>query len=197
MNVISQIVDDKLLIKANEIHSIIWSVTFVLGVAFGGIIVDKLGVWASFVIDAGLFFIAMLVLTKIQFNINQTEIKTKLYKTIKDGISYIKQNKLIKAHTLVLLDLDPFENGFLTPREALGRLLEIEGKRKEKVIDVNEKVIVCQRLGWKDEKIFYEKVKDFLETKWNKPPWCVIIPSDLNPIEKEFLENVRTPIRKI
>jgi MFS family permease len=101
MNVISQIVDDKLLIKANEIHSIIWSVTFVLGVAFGGIIVDELGVWASFVIDAGLFFIAMFVLTKIQFNINQTEIKTKLYKTIKDGISYIKQNKLI-IHLIII-----------------------------------------------------------------------------------------------
>ena len=101
MSVISQIVDDKILIKANEIHSIIWSVTFVLGVAFGGIIVDELGIWASFVVDAGLFFIAMLVLTKIQFNIVQVKVTTKIWKTIKDGLSYIKQNKLI-IHLIII-----------------------------------------------------------------------------------------------
>ncbi len=109
----------------------------------------------------------------------------------------IKQNKSIDAHTLILLDLDPFENKFLTPKEALERLLEIENRRKENVIDVNEKVIVCQRLGWKDEKIFYENIKDFLKIKWEKPPWCIVIPSNLNPIEREFLENVRSPLREI
>ena len=41
---------------------------------------------------------------------------------------YIEQNQNINAHTLMLLDLDPINNKFLSIREALEQILSISKK---------------------------------------------------------------------
>ena len=102
---------------------------------------------------------------------------------IESPINLIKENIKIKAHSLVLLDLDPFKNDYLKAEEALEFLFENNIKRN---------ILLCSKLGWKDEKVFYigeldknkiEKIKK-LDLK---PPLCLIILSELNNIEEESI----------
>src|SRR3989344_4297734 len=59
----------------------------------------------------------------------------------------IKENKKMGLHTLCLLDLKPAENKFMTIKEALEVLEQIERKRKEKVVMKDLLVVGCARLG--------------------------------------------------
>lgn len=98
----------------------------------------------------------------------------------------LKENQSINAHTLFLLDLDPKNNKFMTIKEAVKFLLEIEKKRKEKIISENTKIIGCSRIGMKDQKIKFEKIKELLKEDFGKPPYCIIIPAKLHFMEEEF-----------
>ena len=99
----------------------------------------------------------------------------------------IKENLKQGLHTLVLLDIKTDENRFMTVNEALSQLLEIEKKRKEKVITENSKVIGCARLGG-NYKIKYGSVKDLLKEDFGKPLHCLIVPGKLHFIEEEALK---------
>ncbi|MGC9079365.1 MAG: diphthine synthase [Nanopusillaceae archaeon] len=88
-------------------------------------------------------------------------------------------------HTLILLDLDPVNKRFLSHKEALTRLLEID-KKKEKMFNEKTKVIVCSNLGRKNERIYYKEIGELLNLEI-EPPICIIVPSNLNKIEEEFL----------
>jgi len=93
MTLLPKLLSGQALIKANEVHSIIWSFTFTAGMAMGGIIVSIFGVKISFLID-GLFFLAAIVLlTQIHFNVEVNKIQDSIINSIKDGINYLKQNK--------------------------------------------------------------------------------------------------------
>jgi len=114
-------------------------------------------------------------ITSIPFLIRDKRIK------IESPIKVIKDNQKIKAHSLILLDLDPIKKDYLKAEEALEYLL----KNK-----IKEKIILCSRIAWNDEKIFYieELNNETIEKVKNldlKPPLCLIIISDLNEIEKE------------
>lgn len=114
-------------------------------------------------------------ITSIPFLIRDKRIK------IESPIKVIKDNQKIKAHSLILLDLDPIKKDYLKAEEALEYLL----KNK-----IKEKIILCSRIAWNDEKIFYieELNNETIEKVKNldlKPPLCLIITSDLNEIEKE------------
>ncbi|MFP3167236.1 MAG: diphthine synthase [Candidatus Nanopusillus sp.] len=98
---------------------------------------------------------------------------------------YIIRNYKNNLHTLVLLDLDPINNKYLDHKEAIKRLLEIDNKR-EKIFNENFKLIVCSNLNRKNEKIYYKEIKELLNINLD-PPLCIIIPSNLNKIELEFL----------
>ena len=100
-------------------------------------------------------------------------------------IKVIKENYSIDAHTLLLMDLDPLARDYLKMEEALKYLLN-KG--------INKNLIICSRLGWKDEKIFLirelnqEKIEKIKNISL-KPPLCVIVYSEnLNEGEKEFLK---------
>ncbi|HIQ51535.1 MAG TPA: diphthine synthase, partial [Nautiliaceae bacterium] len=79
-------------------------------------------------------------ITSIPFLIRDKRIK------IESPIKVIKDNQKIKAHSLILLDLDPIKKDYLKAEEALEYLL----KNK-----IKEKIILCSRIAWNDEKIFY------------------------------------------
>jgi MFS family permease len=81
------------LVKANELHSIIWSFTFTAGMAMGGVIVNLYGVKTSFIIDGLFFVIAIAILLKTKLNIKHTKIEENIIQSIKDGFNYIKNNK--------------------------------------------------------------------------------------------------------
>jgi MFS family permease len=90
--------------RANELHSIIWSVTFALGMALGGVAVDIFDIKTVFIIDALLFLIAIVTLLGVKIDIKKS-ISGDIFGLIKSGFIYLKDNrlllKLILLHSIV------------------------------------------------------------------------------------------------
>lgn len=115
---------------------------------------------------------------------------------------YLDNHKM-GAHSLFLLDLDPIKGKYLKASEALLFLLKIptimkdEEEIEEKdsyALDEETDVIVCSRLGFKDEKISYGTFAEMIEKDKSenfREPLCIIIPGDLHEMEKEYLEQYR------
>lgn len=99
----------------------------------------------------------------------------------------IKMNKEIGLHTLVLLDLRPVEQRFVTVNLGIQYLLEIAATRGDGVFDENTMVVGCARIGG-DFHIKYGKAKDLLIHDFGKPLHCMIIPGRLHFIEEEALK---------
>ncbi|MEM0480742.1 MAG: diphthine synthase [Candidatus Aenigmatarchaeota archaeon] len=99
----------------------------------------------------------------------------------------IKVNKKNKLHTLCLLDIDKEKNEYLKPNEALKLLLEAEKEYKQNIINKEIEVIIACRVGFKNEKIFFDKIENLLEKDFGFPPYVLIIPSELSSVEKEAL----------
>jgi len=95
MTLMPKLLSGEALIKANELHSIIWSFTFTAGMAVGGIIVNLYGVKTSFIIDSLFFVTAIILLSFTIFNYEHAKLEEKLLKSIADGFNYIKENKHI------------------------------------------------------------------------------------------------------
>ena len=95
MTLLPKLLSGEALIKANEIHSMIWSLTFTAGMALGGIVVSVFGVKTSFMIDAVFFFIAILIVLQIQFNVEIEKVTHSIFQTIKEGFEYLKNNKYL------------------------------------------------------------------------------------------------------
>jgi MFS family permease len=93
MTLLPKILSGEALIKANELHSIIWSFTFTAGMAMGGIIVNLYGVKTSFIIDGLFFVIALFILMKTVFTYKHKIVENNLLRSIKDGFNYLKNNK--------------------------------------------------------------------------------------------------------
>jgi diphthine synthase len=100
----------------------------------------------------------------------------------KSFVDIIKFNQLIKAHTLILVDLN------LSYGDALKQLQE--SCRKKVKLD---RIIVCSKLGTEKGRIYY----DFLPELYGKEvyaPFCFIIPSSLHFLEQEALELIREKV---
>jgi diphthine synthase len=95
-------------------------------------------------------------------------------------IEILKQNQQIKAHTLILTDIG------LTFQEALNQLKESAEKNNIKL----KKIIICQKLGTKNQKIMYRPIEELEEYTGVKNPHCIIIPGKLHFMEREFLDNL-------
>ena len=90
----------------------------------------------------------------------------------------VQENQSMKAHSLILIDI-----GLEFP-EALKQL---EKSAEEHKIKLN-KIILCQTLGSRSKKISYRTIEELREFVSVRKPYCIIIPSKLHFIEKEFLE---------
>lgn len=101
MSLLPKLVNGKTLQKANEIHSIIWSLTFTVGMAIGGVVVHILGVYTAFVIDAMLFLVAFFILIKTEFNVSIEKEKEKFTAMITQGLKYLRSNPNI-IHLMIL-----------------------------------------------------------------------------------------------
>ena len=93
-------------------------------------------------------------------------------------IDIIKENQKINAHSLILVDIG------LEFSDAISKL---EKSAKRKKLKVN-KIVVCQLLGTKNQKIFYMRINE-LKSKKIKKPYCIIIPSKLHFMEEEVLRS--------
>jgi len=104
----------------------------------------------------------------------------------------IKENQKNNLHSLVLLDLRPAENKFMSIKEAIEILFEIENKRKENVFTEETNIVGCARLGSFDYKIKYGKAKEIMNTDFGKGMKCIIVPAKkLHFIEEEMINFFR------
>ena len=95
MSVFPQIAKDIDELKTlNELHSIIWSSTYAIGMSLGGLVVHYFGIYNTIKIDILLFIIAVTIFFSIKFNIKQKR-KRKLSHLIVGGFRYLKKNSLL------------------------------------------------------------------------------------------------------
>lgn len=95
MSLLAKLLNGKPLQMANEIHSIIWSFTYAVGMAISGFIVNSYGVKTAFIIDATIFAIALVVFIRIDFVVKASITTDKIFQLIKDGFIYIKNDKIM------------------------------------------------------------------------------------------------------
>lgn len=91
----------------------------------------------------------------------------------------VKENQSIESHSLILIDIGL---GF---QDALDQLKKSCENKNIKL----SKIIVCQQLGCKYEKIHYKTLKELEEFSGVREPYCIIIPGKLHFIEKRMLES--------
>ncbi len=92
----------------------------------------------------------------------------------------VLQNLSINAHTLLLLDIDNGKQ--MSIKDAIKELIEVDNK------NLIDKVVIISRLGWKDEKILYGKVKELLKIDLGNPPFSIIVPAKLHFTEEDALK---------
>ncbi len=106
MALLPNLVEPHQLRMVNELHSIIWSVTFASGMALGGICVAMFGVYNTIMIDLFLFLCAISILFTIKIDIKKG-VSEKIGIMIVEGFSYLKNHKmlwhLIFLHSAVAL----------------------------------------------------------------------------------------------
>ncbi|MDP2947104.1 MAG: diphthine synthase [Nanoarchaeota archaeon] len=89
-------------------------------------------------------------------------------------MNYIKENLLIKAHTLLLTDIG------LNSSRAIEQLKQAVEKEKVKL---PSKIIILSNAGAEKQKIFYDTL-DELSAKKVEMPFCFIIPSEMHFLEE-------------
>ena len=105
---------------------------------------------------------------------------------LKTPIEILKGNLKINAHTLFLLDLDLENDKFFSIKEAI-EYLERNG--------IDEKAIGCARIGCEDQKIVYGNFSDLKSVDFGKPPFCLIIHSELHFMEEDVLKQYFVTIK--
>lgn len=101
MALFPKILKGEMLKKTNEIHSIVWSVCFALGMAIGGIVTYHFGYDTTFLIDVMLYCIAFMLLLKLQLILEPIKHTESAVNMMKSGFVYLKNHK--KLIHLILL----------------------------------------------------------------------------------------------
>ncbi len=101
MTLFPKLVQGKMLKNTNEIHSIIWSICYALGMAAGGIATHFMGFDTAFAIDALLYSIAVLLLIGLKLSLEKVQHSDTNWKMFKDGFSYLITNQKI-LHLILL-----------------------------------------------------------------------------------------------
>jgi len=101
MALFPRIIEGEMLKNTNEIHSIIWSLCYALGMAVGGIATYYWGYDTSFAIDAGLYSIAVILLWGLHITPNAIAHTDSIWQMLKDGFIYIRTHKKI-LHLILL-----------------------------------------------------------------------------------------------
>jgi diphthine synthase len=91
----------------------------------------------------------------------------------------VKENLSIKAHSLILIYIN------MDISKTMDQLEKAAQKHEVKL----KKLIVCQCLGTKRQKILYRDINEIKEFSGVQKPYCIIIPGELHFVEKEFLRN--------
>ena len=101
MALFPKLIHGQMLKNTNEIHSIIWSITYAGGMAIGGIVTHFMGFDTAFLIDASFYSIAVLLLLGLKLSLEKNNHTDSNWKMFKDGFDYLIQNKKI-LHLILL-----------------------------------------------------------------------------------------------
>jgi len=91
MSLLPKILDSLKLQKANELHSIIWSFSYTLGMAISGFVVYMLGVKVAFILDAFMFIVSFYLLYTLNIQVYIIKSHENLIKMMVDTFVYLKQ----------------------------------------------------------------------------------------------------------
>jgi diphthine methyl ester synthase len=103
----------------------------------------------------------------------------------------IAENKSIGAHTLILLDLKPEANAFMTMAQAADLLLAAEREKKKGIITEKTFAVGVAALGGK-QRILPETLSSLKDSSVQGLPQAIIIPGPLHFIEEEALMQWKT-----
>jgi diphthine synthase len=88
------------------------------------------------------------------------------------SLEIVRENLKRDLHTLVLLDTEP---------------QPMDGKAALELLSEFDYAVVLSRVGAQDENITYGKISELKNKELGRPPFCIIIPAKLHPLEQEFL----------
>lgn len=95
MSLMPKILNKDELKIANEIHSIIWAVSYTLGMGLAGLFVAKYGVYNSFMFDFFIFIVGIFLLFRLKIDEEVKKSSVKACVMIVQGFRYLKKNPLI------------------------------------------------------------------------------------------------------
>lgn len=103
----------------------------------------------------------------------------------KSVLDKIQMNKKSGLHTILLLDLK--DGRTMYPREAVEILLKLEEKYKVGVISGSDEIFSLSRVSQKGERLIYDTVQNISEAAYDLSPTVLVIPSELNHSESDFV----------
>lgn len=91
MSLLPKILHGDKLQKANELHSIIWSLSYTLGMAISGFVVYWLGVKVAFILDALMFVVGFTLLYNLDIKVEIIKNSENLLEMMSDTFRYLKK----------------------------------------------------------------------------------------------------------
>ncbi|UCM99512.1 MFS transporter [Sulfurimonas sp. SWIR-19] len=135
MSLLPKILHGNKLQRANELHSIIWSFSYTLGMAVSGFVVYWFGIKTAFLLDGLMFFIAFWLLFYTEIKIEILKIEENIFRMMQETFVYLKRTPkalhLMIIHSfvgltafdaLVALMVDEYYASFIAASLALGLL---------------------------------------------------------------------------
>lgn len=101
MSLLPKLLDEKDLKIANEIHSIIWSLSYALGMAISGFYIHYFGTTSAFIADMVIYSVGFYLLWGLDIPSLAQKESQKVFKMIYSGYAYLKQNPKI-IHLILL-----------------------------------------------------------------------------------------------
>jgi len=99
----------------------------------------------------------------------------------------IRENKKMGLHTMCYLDIKAEEQRYLTVKEALQTLLELEKQKKEQVVTPGTLVIGVARAGSIEPVVKAGYIEEVINYDFGAPPHTLIFPGKLHFMEAEAL----------
>lgn len=95
MSLLPNLMTKKNLKLANEIHSIIWAVSYTAGMGLAGIFIHYFGIKASFLFDFGLYIVGLGLISRLKAPVVIKTTSQNIFNMMKDGLGYIKANPIL------------------------------------------------------------------------------------------------------
>lgn len=95
MSLLPNLMTKKNLKLANEIHSIIWAVSYTAGMGLAGIFIHYFGIKASFLFDFGLYIVGLGLISRLKAPVVIKTTSQNIFNMMKEGLGYIRANPVL------------------------------------------------------------------------------------------------------